>query len=75
MTIFAILMPTPQPQLIEEIKIKFATDHLALNDTQYLVSTVSTAVDLAAKLGVYDARNPAKPTTGRARHGLGVDED
>jgi mannose-1-phosphate guanylyltransferase len=66
MTIFAILMPTPQPQLIEEIKVKFPADHLVLNDTQYLISTVSTAVELAAKLGIYDARNPAKPTTGFA---------
>jgi hypothetical protein len=66
MTIFAILMPTPQPLLIEEIKKKFPHNYLELNDTQYLISTVGTAVELAARLGIYDAKTPAKPATGFA---------
>jgi hypothetical protein len=66
MTIFAILMPAPQPRLAEQIKITFPNDHLAINDTQWLVSATGTAVDLSAKLGVVDPRNPGTAASGNA---------
>jgi hypothetical protein len=66
MTIFAVLMPTPQPALAEVIKSSFAGNHLQLNDTQYLISTGGTAIELSAKLGIYDAAHPEKPYTGLA---------
>lgn len=66
MTIFAILMPTPQPALAENIKSKFPLDHFSITDTQWLVSTTGTATELSAKLGVYDAANPTVPPAGLA---------
>jgi hypothetical protein len=66
MTVFAVLMPTPQPRIIEKIQIQFPVDHLMLNDTQYLVSFKGTAVDLSRELGVYDPKNPSHPATGNA---------
>ena len=66
MTIFAVLMPNPQPALVAEINAVFPGGHLALNETQYLISTSGTAVELSAKLGIYDAKNPAKAVTGSA---------
>jgi hypothetical protein len=66
MAIFAILMPSPQPNLISEIKRLFPFDHLSLNETQYLISTTGTALELSAKLGIYDTQEPAKPPTGLA---------
>jgi hypothetical protein len=66
MTIFAVLMPVAQPAIVGEIQRLFANDHLVLNEMQYLISTNSTAVELAAKLGIYDAQQPQKPSTGNA---------
>ena len=66
MTIFTVLMPTPQPNLAANIKQIFPKDHLPLNDTQWLISTTGTAVELVAKLGIYDATQPQKPPTGIA---------
>jgi hypothetical protein len=66
MKIFAILMPSTQPQLAEAIKKTFANDHLQIADTQWLVSTSGTVTDLCAKLGIYDPKNPNKPATGNA---------
>jgi hypothetical protein len=66
MAIFAVLMPSPQPNLISEIKRLFPLDHLSLNETQYLISAAGTAVELSAKLGIYDHQEPAKATTGLA---------
>jgi hypothetical protein len=66
MTIFAILMPIPQPRLAEAIKSKFEKDHLAITDTQWLISATTTVTDLATTLGIYDAKEPNKPATGNA---------
>jgi hypothetical protein len=66
MAIFAILMPSPQPLLVETIKNKFPREHLSLSDTQWLISTTGTIIELTAKLGVYDANEPTKPPTGIA---------
>jgi len=55
MTVFAILMPSPQPKLAEKIKSVFPKDHLAINDTQWLISATGTVTELSAKLGIYDA--------------------
>jgi len=60
MTIFAIMLPTPTPALSEAIKRLFPTDHLAISETQYLISAGGTVVDLSAKLGVYDINDPTK---------------
>jgi hypothetical protein len=66
MTIFTVLMPSYQPLLATRISTTFPSDFLQLNDTQWLVSTTGTAIDLAARLGVYDIKNPAAPATGNA---------
>lgn len=66
MTIFAVLMPAPQPALVENIKSKFPQDYLALNDTQWLVSTTGTVAELSATLGVYDSSKPTVPPVGLA---------
>jgi hypothetical protein len=52
MTIFAILMPSPQPNLAESIKATFPTDHLELTPTQWLVSSKETVNEVSAKIGV-----------------------
>jgi hypothetical protein len=66
MAIFAILMPTPQPSLVEAIKATFPKDHYALNDTQWLISASGTVTEISAKLGIYDPTNPTKPVSGLA---------
>lgn len=66
MTIFAVLMPIPQQALVEEITKSFPEDYLSLNETQYLISTRGTVVELATKLGIYDEKQPEKPATGVA---------
>jgi hypothetical protein len=66
MAVFAVLMPSPQPMVIERIRSQFPYDHLELNDTQYLISFRGTAIDLSRELGVYDPRNPSQPATGNA---------
>jgi hypothetical protein len=58
-------MPSHQPALRGEIE-KFENNYIALSDTQYLISTTGTAVELCAKLGIYDKRQPDKPATGNA---------
>jgi hypothetical protein len=66
MTVFAVLMPIPQPTVASEIMRLFPTEHLKLSDTQYLISTGGTAVELSAKIGVYDVNDPAKSPAGNA---------
>jgi len=66
MTIFAILMQVPQPKVVAEIERYFSGNFLKLTDTQYLVSSTGTTTELSAKLGVFDAANPAVPSTGNA---------
>ena len=52
MTIFAILMPQPQPDLAEEIKRVYPNDYLALNETQWLVSSKQTVVEVSHAIGI-----------------------
>jgi hypothetical protein len=66
MTVFAVLLPSPQPKLVEAIKAAFPKDHLSINDTQWLISTSGTVTELSAKLGIFDASKPATPATGQA---------
>ena len=66
MTIFAVLMPTPQPELADSIKAQFPEDYLCINETQWLVSSFDTAIAVTAKLGIYDAKFPSTPTKGNA---------
>ena len=60
MTVFAILMPAPQPDLVREIESAFPEDHLEITETQWLVSAQLTAVDLSARLGIVDKRQPER---------------
>jgi hypothetical protein len=66
MAIFAILMPTPQPLLKAEIVRLYPDDHLALNDTQYLISTTGTVQSLTTKLGMGPTQEEGKNITGTA---------
>lgn len=66
MTVFAVLLPSPQPTLVTKIKREFPNDHLSINETQWLISTIGTVTELSAKLGIYDAANPAASPTGSA---------
>lgn len=51
---------------MEAIKREFPADHLSISDTQWIISTTGTAVELSAKLGVFDVKNPSLPPTGNA---------
>ncbi len=66
MTIFAILMPTPQAKLVEAIEEKFPKQHLKITETQWLVSSSDTVIDVVAQLGIYDAKKPENEPTGIA---------
>lgn len=66
MTIFAILLPSPQPALEEAIKTAYPNEYLSINSTQWLVSSSETAIEITAKIGVYDEKNPTSPPTGNA---------
>lgn len=66
MTIFAILLPSPQPQLEEAIKQTFPKDHLSINDTQWLISASCTVVELTARLGIFDNEAKGATPTGSA---------
>jgi hypothetical protein len=66
MTIFAILLPTPQPRLVESIKTAYPNDFFQLTDTQWLVSAFGTVMEVSAKIGVADPNNRQKPAIGSA---------
>lgn len=66
MTIFAILMPTPQPGIEQEIMKIFPNDFLKLNETQWLVSGVGTAIDISGKLGIHRPTGSTEAPTGSA---------
>jgi hypothetical protein len=66
MAVFAVLLPAPQPALTATIQRLFPNDYLAINDTQWLIATPGTVVELTAKLGVYDGAVPDRPATGNA---------
>jgi hypothetical protein len=66
MTIFVILLPIPQPNLVDAIKAAYANEHLSLSDTQWLVSDSGTAIEVSAKIGVTDPNNRQAKATGNA---------
>ena len=66
MTIFAVLMPKPQPGLVEAIAREFPSDHLSVTDTQWLISSTKTVGEITALIGIYDAMSPVAPPTGIA---------
>ncbi len=66
MTIFTILSPAPNPTLSAAIADRFGVDCLALNDTQWLVSSSATIQEVTAKAGIFDAKNPDAQTLGNA---------
>ena len=59
-------MGISSPNLAAAIKANFENDHLAITETQWLISATTAVHDLAAKLGIYDLKEPAKPPTGNA---------
>jgi hypothetical protein len=66
MTIFAILMPRPQPALAEKLVSVFKTDTLQVSDTQWLVSAIGTAQEISVRLGIYNPDNPTAAPVGEA---------
>jgi hypothetical protein len=52
MTIFAVLLPAPQPSFAARIEERYAGSYFKVSDTQYLVSARSTAMEVSAKLGL-----------------------
>jgi hypothetical protein len=66
MTIFAVLLPTPQPGLVNEIRNAYPSDHLSITDTQWIISGTGTAIDVCAKLKIYDAKDPGREPSGSA---------
>jgi hypothetical protein len=66
MTIFAVLMPSPQPNLAEIIAREFPDDHLSVTDTQWLISSTKTILDITTQIGIYDPKNPEATSTGVA---------
>jgi hypothetical protein len=66
MTIFAVLLPSPQPALVEAIKKHYPADHFGINETQWLISAAGTTIDLSAKLGIYDPKAPSSAAIGSA---------
>jgi hypothetical protein len=66
MTVFAILLPGPQPRVVEAIKHAYPNDFLSITDIQWLISANGTAIDVSAKLGIYDPKNPTVPPSGNA---------
>lgn len=66
MTIFAILMPSPQPALAEAIQREFPEDHLCITDTQWLVSSDQTVIEVTARIGIFDRSNPKAQSIGNA---------
>ena len=59
-------MPAPQPRVIAEIERLFPEDYLALNETQYLISTTGTAQGLTNKLGMGPPPDTSTQITGSA---------
>jgi hypothetical protein len=66
MTIFAVLLPQPNPALEQAIKTAFPADHFVITNTQFLVSSPLTAIALTAKIGVYNQAEPQTPSVGNA---------
>ena len=66
MTVFAILMPEPQPELQKQIIDSFADDLYVLSDMQWLVSSQLTIYEVSAKIKLHDPKNLENPSLGNA---------
>ena len=66
MTIFAILLPAPNPALAKAIETAYPNNWFQVTDTQFLVSSAGTIFEVSAKTGVADINNKEIPTTGNA---------
>ena len=55
MSVFAVLLPTPQPSLATRIEKEYTGSYLKLSDTQYLVSSRGTAIEVSARLLINSA--------------------
>jgi hypothetical protein len=62
MALFAVLMPVPNPGLVDAIKAAFPNDHLSLNETQWLISATGTVIEITARIGIYDPKQPQVAT-------------
>ena len=65
MTVYAILLPVPQPALAEAITAAFG-DAFFLSDTQWLVSSPLSVYEVSAKIRLYDPKNPQGESLGTA---------
>ena len=61
MTIFAVLLPSPQPAVVAEIVAKYQHEHIQLSETQYLLSSRATAVDISNNIGLTGAETNFTP--------------
>lgn len=66
MTIFAILLPAPNPALSDAILEAFKDECLSLSDTQWIVSSTGTIQEVTARAGIYNVKHPDNPTIGNA---------
>jgi hypothetical protein len=67
MTIFAVLLPDGTTSALEDlIPQAYPNNFLKVGQKQFLISTIGTAVDVSAKLGIYDPKEPNKPSAGNA---------
>ena len=62
MTVFAVMMPDAQPDLVHAIQETFPDDSFEISETQWLVSSRLTAVALCARLGIVDEHDPGHRT-------------
>lgn len=66
MTIFAVLLPRPQPDLTKIIQREFPDEFWEVTETQWLISSALSVVEVTAKLGIHDPRNPPETPSGDA---------
>jgi hypothetical protein len=52
--LFAILLPEPNSGLAARIESEFPTDHYTVTQTQWLVVSTGTAIDVSTRLGITD---------------------
>ena len=58
MTIFVLIMPSPQPALASKVQVEFNGNSLSINETQWLISASGTAQEISTRLGISDPVNP-----------------
>jgi hypothetical protein len=64
MTIFVLMMPTPQPALAQKVQAEFNGNSLSITDTQWLISASGTAQEVSTRLGITDPTNPSAQPVG-----------